>query len=120
MVDEEIREILNKYEKKLGENTDFEDSGLTDDKAFSREYDIFRKEALDRSDSFYENAARLFGNIITIKAKPEDEKKLYDAIEISHLHIKPSDAIGFSIFIGIFLIIIAILLIFVSAIPGVS
>ncbi|MBS3108542.1 hypothetical protein J4409_01595 [Candidatus Woesearchaeota archaeon] len=118
MVDESVRDILHKYERKLGENIDFEATDVKDSRVFSREYDIFRNEALDRADSFYENAARLFGNILTIKLKPEDEKKINDAIEISHLHIKPSDAVGFALFSGAFLIAFAILLLVISYVIG--
>lgn len=118
MADNEgVKDILRRYEKRLGENLDFENVDLPENKVFSREYELFRKGALNKTDSFYENAARLFGNIIQLKLKPEDQKELENAIEFAHLHIKPSDALGFALFFGIAIIVFSLLLMGVSVIP---
>src|SRR3989344_6797286 len=117
MADEEIRNILHKYERKLGENLDTNNIDLKDNKTFSREYDLFRKGALSGTDSFYENTTRLFGNIITLRLKPEEEKELEKAIEFSHLHIKPSDVLGFALFFGIGIILLALLILAISFVP---
>lgn len=114
---EEIKSILNKYERKLGENVSFDNADTLDNSTFSREYDIFRKESLRGTDSFYENAARLFGGIINLKLKPEEEKEIEKAIDFAHLHIKPSDALGFALFFGIGIILLAVLLIVLPIIP---
>ena len=116
---EEAKRILERYGNKLGENIDFESADIPSNKAFSREYEIFRNESLDKTDSFYENTARLFGDIIQLKLKPEEEKQIEDAIEFAHLNIKPSDALGFALFFGIAVVIFAVLLIGVSVVPDV-
>src|SRR3989344_8056079 len=119
MADDRVNDILHKYERKLGENVDLSAADLPDSKAFSREYDIFRKESLGGTDSFYENTARMFGNILTLRLKPEEEKTLHKAIEFSHLSIKPSDALGFAFFFGMAVIFLAILIIAVSGLSSV-
>ncbi len=64
-------------------------------KIYSRQYDIFRQEAMPKHLSIYENFCKYFGKF-NIKI-PSLETQIQDAITITHLNIKPSDATSFAI-----------------------
>ncbi len=111
-------DILRKYQQKLEGQFDFGGEDLPDDKAFSREYEIFRDEASSFTDSTYEKLARFAGNIVTIRPKPAEEARLQEAINTAHLHIKPSDATSLAAFTGIALILISVMVIGITAALG--
>ncbi|MFH1455889.1 MAG: hypothetical protein ABIF40_02980 [archaeon] len=95
-VDEKTKEILQKYKKKLDTQApgSVMDEPSTD--LFTRQYDIFRKEALDYTETFYERACAFSENLIKIEPKPEQKKKLEEAIKISHLALTPTGAMSFA------------------------
>lgn len=109
--DEEVRKILNRYEKKLqGKvgSVEFEEYPRPD-KEFSREYVIFKNELFSGKVGFYEKFCKFAGRSIKSKPKPADEERLGEAIEIAHLDITPREAYAFAMFSVIFLVIIGIL-----------
>ncbi|MEK6941025.1 MAG: hypothetical protein AABW49_03945 [Nanoarchaeota archaeon] len=105
-------EILRKYQYKLGGDT----GGLSDNETFSREYEIFREEALDNTDTFYARIARKAGRIITVNPKPEEEEKLQESIEWAHLTMRPSDATSLAALTGLMIIVLAIASILLQAV----
>ena len=105
----DIDDILKKYDTKLKENIKG-DSFVLSDKAFSREYSIFRNELLNTNQKLYEKLAKITGKIIAIKPKDEEYKTLDDSIKITHLNITPEDAASFGIVIGIGLVFLGLLL----------
>ena len=102
-----MNDTLKKYDIKLRENIGSDDYVLSD-KAFSREYGIFREELLGGNEKFYEKLAKLSGKLLNIKPKEDEYKKLKDSIERTHLHIRPEDATAFGILSGISLIFLGI------------
>ncbi len=110
-------DILKKYQKKLEGTVSFEDA-VPDNTAFSREYEIFREEALGNIDTRYEKLARAAGQLITIKPKEEEEQKLQEAIERTHLHLQPSDATSLAALVGLGIILIALIYIGITFFLG--
>nr|MBI4156716.1 hypothetical protein [Candidatus Woesearchaeota archaeon] len=101
-------DILKKYDTKLKEKID-SDSFVLSDRAFSREYEIFRNELLNVNERMYEKFAKFFGKFLDIRPKEKDYEKLKDSIRITHLHISPEDATAFGIISGLGIILIGIL-----------
>jgi Flp pilus assembly protein TadB len=108
-MDEDIKKILDKYQAKIKENTETIDS-YEPGQGFTREYKIFREEALTKTSSAYERICNSLGNIHLIKLKEEDYKKLEDSIDVIHLEITPEQASGFVAFISLLLIFISLAL----------
>ena len=87
-IDTSTREIMEKYgakiERKVGANV----MDMPSEKqVFSREYNIFREEALRLSNTFYERACSFAENTIKIAPKPDEAAKLQEAINRTHLNI---------------------------------
>ena len=57
----EVRDILKKYEKRLAESTEFDEFGVPSRETFSREYRIFKNEALAKRITFYERICKKTG-----------------------------------------------------------
>jgi hypothetical protein len=104
-IDERTREILDKYGNKLDGN--FENPKLN---TFSREYEIFREEALGKRTTIYENLCNFSERIIKVKPKEKDEIELQKAIETLHLDIRPTGAYSFSVVIAGVIMFIAFLI----------
>lgn len=79
---------------------------------YSRQYEIFRDEAMPKNLSRYEKLCKYFGKF-NIKI-PSQEQSIQESINITHLNIKPVDATSFAIvaplLVMIFGIIISIIL----------
>ncbi|RLG10538.1 hypothetical protein DRN69_08890, partial [Candidatus Pacearchaeota archaeon] len=112
MVDEGEKKILEKYGEKLAKRIGEETEEKKPSGIFTREYEIFRKETLLITTSFYEKACKWAENLLLKffkpKLKEEDVKKLEEAIKTAHLEITPISAaclgyvvLFFSIFLGI-------------------
>ncbi|MEK6862945.1 MAG: hypothetical protein AABW57_02160 [Nanoarchaeota archaeon] len=108
-MDEDIKKILDKYQAKIKENIETIDT-YEPDQGFTREYKIFREEALSTTLNNYEKICNFIGDTISIKPKEEDYKRLQDSIDAIHLEITPEQASGFAVFISLVLIIISLIL----------
>ena len=108
-MDEDIKKILDKYQAKIKENVETIDT-YEPDQGFTREYKIFREEALSTTLNNYEKICNFIGDTISIKPKEEDYKRLQDSIDAIHLEITPEQASGFAVFISLVLIIISLIL----------
>ena len=122
-MDEDIKKILDKYQNKIKENIEIIDE-YNPDEGFTREYKIFREEALSATLSNYEKICNSIGDKISVKLKDDDYKKLNDSIEAIHLEITPEQASGFAVFISIVLIFLSLglaaLLYFTSETPDLA
>ncbi len=108
--DKKVDEVLKKYKSKF-DSLDEVKSAVEDFNIdFSREYEIFRKEALSTGVSIYESLCNSFGKIVRINPSKKNELKLRRSIEMAHLNIEPSAAVGFGTFVVSFLILVWILL----------
>ncbi|AJF62396.1 MAG: hypothetical protein QT11_C0001G0247 [archaeon GW2011_AR20] len=106
-MDDEIKKILDKYQSKIKENIETSDE-YEPNEGFSREYKIFREEALSAGLTNYEKFCQSIGKKIQIKPKEDDYKKLEDSINAIHLEIQPEQAAGLAVFVALMLIILSL------------
>ncbi len=106
-LDEDTKKILESYGKKLNSTSEAAIRDLPTDETFSREYEIFRNELLDKKTTIYENLCNFSEGIIKIKPKPKDEEILQQSIKSIHLNITPIGAYSFSVIVAGILILIA-------------
>ena len=99
-MDDDIKKILDKYQSKIKKNIDTVED-YEPDENFSREYKIFREEALNYGLNNYEKICNNIGDKISIRPKEDDYKKLQDSIETMHLEITPEQASTFAVFISL-------------------
>ncbi len=102
---EEVQKILEKYEERLGKQIELEDIEHFPDDKFSREYNIFREEALGKKVTIYEKLCNFSENLIRITTKEREREKLQKAINDLHLEITPEGANSFGSLIALFLIL---------------
>ncbi|MDD5253689.1 MAG: hypothetical protein PHG05_01115 [Candidatus Nanoarchaeia archaeon] len=110
MDQDKIKEILEKYDKRLKGSIEFELNDLPDNQAFSKEYEIFKEETLGKTETFYEKTCKKIGRIIKVDPKEEERKKLQESINAAHLTITPSEAYSFGVFAGLFIIFLALVI----------
>ena len=92
---EEIRELLEKYSKKIDQqiNIDVDD---TVKPKYSSEYKSFRKEFVPRHLSLYEKACNVAEKIMKFNLKEQQRNQYLEDISIAHLNITPEGAYAFS------------------------
>jgi len=87
-------EILKKYERKI-------ENEIATDKAeignFSREFKQFKEDMMPNL-TRYEKYCHGIGNILALKLAQKDEEKVQRQIDIAHLDVSPSQAVGLAIF----------------------
>ncbi len=104
MVDKkEVKDILRKYEERFGKEVGRPDY-IKPTKTVSREYEIFREEALEGDVTFYEKMCSFAEKIIKINPSAEEKTRLEESIKVSHLSITPTGAVSFSVFFCLILI----------------
>jgi len=108
--DKFVQDVLNKYRRKLGENIVFDSFENFPDDKFSREYDIFRKEALEHKISKYEDWCNKSEKIINLKVSEVDKIKLQEGIDRIHLHMSVEGAMSFAVIVGFCLMFLGIFL----------
>jgi hypothetical protein len=117
--DEDVREILNRYSKKIGEQIDSYNSDVASNNAFSKEYIIFREESMTKALSAYEKLCNFAEQLIKVSPKDTEREELEDAIRTAHINITPEGATSFATLTLIASIIIALMLgILFYMIPG--
>lgn len=100
----EYSDLVRRYKEKL--KAEIEGSVPLSSKNVSREYGIFREEALPKHLSLYERLCNFSEKFIHLKLKPETKEKLQTNIDVCHLHITPEGSVAFSfIFPSLFLLI---------------
>ncbi len=110
-MDKDTADILKKYRRKLdGKVGKSAISEYEIDPNFSREYDIFRKEALSKRLTLYESLCNIFEKILKVKPGKKDYEEINKSIGITHLNISPAGAGSLAAFTTLFLVLIGILL----------
>ncbi len=109
-MDKDTEEILKKYRRKLdGKVGKSAVSEYEIDPNFSREYDIFRKEALSKRLTLYESLCNIFEKILKVKPGKKDFENIKKSIEITHINITPEGAGSLAAFTTLFLVLLGIL-----------
>jgi len=102
-----VREIIERYKNILDREQTPEEFSSS---LMSKEYDIFRKEALEQRVTFYEKMCTSFGDILHIGTTPEETEALEKSIATSHLEITPQQAVGFGALLALSLLFVGVLI----------
>lgn len=110
-----IENIMGKYglkiDSRLGPNM-MDQPGP--EKIFSKDYMVFRDEALKEHFGFYEQACNFAERVVKVEPKPEDAAKLQEAIERCHMRITPAGAYSLGTLVMIMLIGLGLLTLGIS------
>ena len=87
-----IDEIMKKYGRKIEQEVNLK-RDFVQDRDFSREFMQFKSDMMP-SLSRYEKWCQSLGNIIKLRISPKDEIKIGRQLEIAHLDVSPSQAVG--------------------------
>ncbi len=107
--DEDVREILNRYSKRIGKYADSYESETVSNEAFSKEYLIFREEAMSTALTTYEKICNFSERLLRVTPKENEREDFETAIRTAHLNITPEGASSFASLILFASIIVAIL-----------
>src|SRR3989344_243201 len=107
---EELRDILDRAEKRLGKTIEFDELEHFPGDTFSREYGIFREENLEGYVTRYEKLCNFSGKILKIKPKEKDRDKLQNAIDAAHLDINVDGVTSFAGLVAIICVLLGIFL----------
>lgn len=111
--DDKIRDILSRYEKKFKTKISLPTEYYPGEQ-FSRQYETFRREALEKKITRYEKWCNLSESVIKLKPNEEDKLKLERAIDDVHLNITSNGALSFAVLTGLLIILLGILLLVLS------
>ena len=106
--DKDIKNIIKKYESKLADKIGTLDE--QEQKTFSREYSIFKKELLAKGFTRYENYCRKAESLLKVEPGKKDRPKIEVAIETAHLDVTPTGAMSFAVFAGILFVSIGLII----------
>jgi len=91
-----VDDVLRKYQQRLAAST--EGSFLPPSKIQSREYTLFRKEALEKKLTYYESWCQFAERVLPVKVKDKDVPALEESLRICHLEISPNSTASFAAF----------------------
>ncbi len=108
-IDQGIQDIMRRYGKRISSQMEDYDSMIPTDEAFSKEYEIFRNEAIGTGLSVYEKMAQWAGDKISVAVKPQDREEIQAAIDTTHLDVTPEEAASLASLFTIGFVFLAIL-----------
>ncbi len=103
---EDVKDVLEKYRKKLGKRIKFDD--YKPGPVVSREYKLFRKETTSNKRTLYENLCNFSEKIIKVNPSEKDKAKLKKSIDGAHINISLGGSTSFSVLVVFSFIILAI------------
>ncbi|MDP4012683.1 MAG: hypothetical protein Q8R00_03715 [Candidatus Nanoarchaeia archaeon] len=103
----EVRDVLEKYQKRFERELDSKEF-VKPTKTVSREYQVFREEALEGEITLYEKLCNFSEKIIRITPSKEEQKRLDESIRIAHISVTPAGAVSFGVFASLLLISIGL------------
>jgi len=89
------RDLVEKYKQKLQSELALTDIAPSE-RTFTREYRVFKKEAMPKTMTLYEKACNLCEKILKVKVKPQKAAKIKESIDICHLSITPAGVTSLS------------------------
>lgn len=104
----EVKELMHKYKQRIEE--ELEIKRAVEHEIISVEYNEFKKSYIPKTLTYYEKLCNFSQKIIKPKLKPENKKKIQDALKTSHIDTEPEATQSFAYIIPIFIIIIGALI----------
>lgn len=100
-------EVLRKYQERLeGMSPD----ALIRPTVHSREYTLFRKEALEKTYTYYERWCTFAEKILPVKPNQKDLQKLQESLHACHLEITPASTASFAALVSLLVVFLGILI----------
>ncbi|MBT7706603.1 hypothetical protein HN747_04095 [archaeon] len=110
-MDNNTKDILNKYSRKLeGSVDEFDKTATSSNDDFSRSYDKFRA-AMNPQFNRYEKWAKSLGRMFVMKVGEKDKQKLQKNIDVAHLAVTPSEAMVLSVVVMMLVFMSGVLLV---------
>ncbi|RME54184.1 hypothetical protein D6777_04630 [Candidatus Woesearchaeota archaeon] len=108
-IDPNIKKIMDKYGEKIDQSvsTNIMDKP-SQQQVFSKEYMVFRDEALNLSNTFYERACNFAENMLHIQPKTEEAAPIDKAIKSTHLNITSAGAYSLATLVMILSILLGV------------
>lgn len=94
-VPRDVKKILDKYGKKIEGDPSIMDSP-SEREVFTTEYETFRSESLQLSNTLYERLCNFSASILDISPPKEELGIIQESIEVTHLNITPAGAYSFA------------------------
>jgi len=116
-MNDDIKKILSKYERKLGKAT-ASDPFRYSATVTTKEYATFRKEILEHKVSYYEKLCNFSERLLRVSTKKKDMQKLQKSITLSHLAITPDGATSFAALFSLLIVFFGIVIGVVSYVLG--
>ncbi len=98
------QDLVQRYKQKLQQQLEL--SSVEPQPVLSKEYQVFKQEAMPGHMSFYERLCVFSGRLFTVRVDPVRAQQLQESIDICHFAITPSNVIAFSILFPITLMIV--------------
>lgn len=113
--EEEIKQIMGKYKKKLKEQLDVSVEPVENipKVIFSREYQEFKAEYMPGNLTIYEKLCNFSEKIFKVKVSGKKKKALEESISIAHLNITPAGATSFSLIAPLIVILLGSVISFI-------
>ncbi len=106
-LDKDAAEVIAKYKKLLESQSG---TDLFEDSLMSQEYESFRRDALEKRVTVYENACTFSESIIRINPGQQESAALQSSINTAHLAITPGGAASFATLVAFSFIFIGLLI----------
>lgn len=106
MAEDELKDILQRYKKRVEEHVDETSPGEEEGGTFSREYTTFRQEALGSRRSLYEKWCNIAENLVKFAPPPKEASDLERAIQTIHLNSTSVGAASFAALSGFVLVLL--------------
>ena len=103
---EDVKDVLEKYRKKLGKRIKFDN--YKPGPVVSREYKLFRKETTTGKRTFYEDLCNFSEKIIKVNPNEKDKLKLKRSIDSAHININLGGSTSLAVLVVFSFIILAI------------
>src|SRR3989338_1723903 len=111
----DVDDVLRKYQRRL-EGT--ADELISQPKVQSREYTLFRKEALEKKFSYYESWCQLAERVLPVKANSKDIPALEESLHACHLEVTPNGAASFAALVALAMVFFGVLIGVLSYLAG--
>ncbi len=110
----DMDDVLRKYQQRLEAST----GGDSLPTVQSREYTIFRKEALEKKLTYYESWCQFAERVIPVRANDKDVPALEESLRACHLELSPNSTASFAAFLALLLVFFGIFIGVISYVLG--
>ena len=104
---EKPEDLVARYKKKIQSQLSLKNLEPFE-RPVTREYKVFRKEAMPPQIGWYENACNFCERLLKVKVKPERAAQIQESINVCHLEITPSGVVSLSYLLPLTILVIGV------------